>query len=607
MFNIFGFFSRFPIFTQILIGFCPVFFALVFLAVANNNNLNFFVENFSDFSQFNEKRLAFQEIEKDTVELQRNILVYSYIGYTGVLKNIDFIQQNLEAKFDSISPWTQQDEKIASRFKRMHKHYIDYKSGFKEAVKVRSLLAELKKDKIKPISLQAVELLNSVISNLEKNQNYQFAFAAGNLKDAFFQAEMNIRSFEISPDSLFIKETYSLIDTMQNNASELSIKIEDRSTNKKIDEFIRLLTDFRFEITKITNINRVYLHLVNVVLAGKAAEISKLSSEIGVLVSQKSADITYDISTQIFQSAKYYALLSITAGILAMIGAWLIAISISKPVRSMAKTLSLLAKGEPDTTIPGLTRKDEVGEMAKAANEFKNMAVRLEQQTVELEEFSYRTSHDLRSPLVSSIALLKTAKKAFAEGNEQNGQVSLQLVQSSLEKLENLVKDILELTRTKNAQEEPQTIDINALINECVQQLSYLSDFNAIDMQYDLQFDQPLFTKKSRVKLVIENLISNSVKYYDNQKTHSYIKISTFYNNGTFNLVIEDNSLGIPKHQQNKIFLMFKRFHPKTAFGSGLGLYMIKKSAEILEGSIVYQDTGGGSKFTLTIPTQIPL
>ena len=50
------------------------------------------------------------------------------------------------------------------------------------------------------------------------------------------------------------------------------------------------------------------------------------------------------------------------------------------------------------------------------------------------------------------------------------------------------------------------------------------------------------------------------------------------------------------------MFTMFKRFHPRVSFGSGLGLYMMKKSADVIKADIVYEDTGHGSKFKLVIP-----
>ena len=67
-------------------------------------------------------------------------------------------------------------------------------------------------------------------------------------------------------------------------------------------------------------------------------------------------------------------------------------------------------------------------------------------------------------------------------------------------------------------------------------------------------------------------------------------------------ITFEDNGLGIPKEYQEKLFKMFKRFHPKTASGSGLGLYMIKKSANMIGGEIKYKYIKDGSRFTLYIP-----
>ncbi|MEC7575772.1 MAG: ATP-binding protein, partial [Pseudomonadota bacterium] len=67
-------------------------------------------------------------------------------------------------------------------------------------------------------------------------------------------------------------------------------------------------------------------------------------------------------------------------------------------------------------------------------------------------------------------------------------------------------------------------------------------------------------------------------------------------------LRVEDNGLGVPEENQNQLFTMFKRFHPKVSFGSGLGLYMMKKSADILGGEISFEPLKKGSAFILKVP-----
>jgi PAS domain S-box-containing protein len=239
--------------------------------------------------------------------------------------------------------------------------------------------------------------------------------------------------------------------------------------------------------------------------------------------------------------------------------------------------------------IQNITKRKEIEESLRMVN-------------AELEEFSYRTSHDLRSPLKSSIGLLTMASQSLKFEEYQKAEKCIDHVQTSLEKLEALVEDILLLTQTKNLEEEDELLNIGTLIPETVQSFAHMDHFDRLDIQFELAYDSEIMTKPSRIKLIVENLISNAIKYQDIKKQGSFIKISTQTKGKNFILSVEDNGLGIPKDQQENMFQMFKRFHPKASFGSGLGLYMVKKSADILEGQIDYDGAEGQSKFTLTMP-----
>ncbi len=221
----------------------------------------------------------------------------------------------------------------------------------------------------------------------------------------------------------------------------------------------------------------------------------------------------------------------------------------------------------------------------------------------ELEEFAYRTSHDLRSPLISSINLAELAERYIDEKNEAQAKEALRLSALSLKKLEALVKDILSLSQTKNEQEQEQEIDVKALIDNTLKQISHLDGFDRIKITLDLKYNKTLSTKRARLQLILENLISNAVKYHDPAHEEPFIKIMTKEEDGDFVFCVEDNGLGIPKEYQSQLFKMFKRFHAQAAFGSGLGLYMIKKSSEIIGGHIAFKDLNGGSCFKLTLPT----
>ncbi len=226
----------------------------------------------------------------------------------------------------------------------------------------------------------------------------------------------------------------------------------------------------------------------------------------------------------------------------------------------------------------------------------------LQQANAELEEFAYRTSHDLRSPLVSSIGILNIAIKSVEKGEVEKTVKSLSLVQGSLKKLETLVQDILNLTKAKNIGEAKQEINLQQLIEESINKFTHLENFDRLDIQTELAFDEKLTAERSRLTLIVENLISNAIKYQDTSNENAFIRISTAKTDGYFVLTVADNGLGIPEEQRGKLFTMFNRFHTKVSFGSGLGLYMVRKSAEILGGTLIFDALEKGSAFTLKLP-----
>ena len=229
----------------------------------------------------------------------------------------------------------------------------------------------------------------------------------------------------------------------------------------------------------------------------------------------------------------------------------------------------------------------------------------LVEANAELEEFAYRTSHDLKSPLVSSIALLDVTETSIKSNNIDNALHSITLIQESLKKLQKLVEDILALTRTKKEIVAPQAVDVLELINTTLEQLSYMDNFKRINVEKNFDFNGTLITQTARFRHIIQNLISNAIKYQDLEKNKSFLMISTSEEDSKFILKIEDNGIGIPPDKREDMFEMFQRFHPRISFGSGLGLYMVKKSADLLKGEISYLDTGDGSLFTLTLPLEI--
>lgn len=226
----------------------------------------------------------------------------------------------------------------------------------------------------------------------------------------------------------------------------------------------------------------------------------------------------------------------------------------------------------------------------------------LQEANQELEEFTYRTSHDLRSPLVSSKGIAELIVSAVDSDEPQKIKQASNFLIESIEKLLVLIDDIMQLAEAKNKEEAIELIDLKDLVKQSISKFSYMANFNRLKIETEFSDDTKIHTKASRIRLILENLISNSIKYQDTDDKNSYIRITAHKSGNQVTIKIEDNGLGVPEENQEDLFGMFNRFHTKVSYGSGLGLYMVKKSTEILGGSVEFEPLDKGSRFVIKMP-----
>ena len=159
------------------------------------------------------------------------------------------------------------------------------------------------------------------------------------------------------------------------------------------------------------------------------------------------------------------------------------------------------------------------------------------------------------------------------------------------------------MAKASHLDEPDEPVDLSLMLDDVLMKIQCMENADRIVVHKNITEGTVLTTKKFRFQLVLENLVSNAIKYQDVKKEMSWVNISTEEKDGCFILSVEDNGLGIPEDLQPQMFSMFKRFHSNVAQGSGLGLYMMKKSASILRGDMVFSNgkEGVGSKFSLII------
>jgi signal transduction histidine kinase len=219
----------------------------------------------------------------------------------------------------------------------------------------------------------------------------------------------------------------------------------------------------------------------------------------------------------------------------------------------------------------------------------------------ELAQFAYRTSHDLKAPLTASKLLTRFIIKDIQAGEIDNAIADTHRIHAQMEKLEDLVVSILSLTEADSLEPHYCDINLDQVMDDIQQGLSasaILSDCLVLR-----ELECPLFSDKTRITQILENLISNSMKYKDQTKHElPYVRVMANELPDTYQLTVADNGVGIPQDRHKEVFHMFKRFHPKLSFGSGLGLAIVKKHVDYLQGKITMNTSKGGTTFVITIP-----
>ena len=223
----------------------------------------------------------------------------------------------------------------------------------------------------------------------------------------------------------------------------------------------------------------------------------------------------------------------------------------------------------------------------------------LEQTNQELDRFVYSVSHDLSAPLKSILGLVNIGRLT----KNSDDQLSyLGKIEISVRKLEVFIKEVLDYSQNKRLESTNEQFKLRDLCTEILENLKYIEEFRNVQVDLDGLSEQEITNDKTRLKIILNNLLTNAVKYRKRIPGHQHlVKVSSLQKSNKVLIDIEDNGEGIHPDVQGKIFNMFFRGHQQSS-GSGLGLYIAKEAAEKIGGNIsVRSEYGKGATFRLEL------
>lgn len=218
-----------------------------------------------------------------------------------------------------------------------------------------------------------------------------------------------------------------------------------------------------------------------------------------------------------------------------------------------------------------------------------------------LEQYAYIVSHNLRAPIANLLGLANLLEMPTL--GQQDRDNALSHVISSARKLDEVIRDLSSILQTKEEiVQHREIVRFQEMVDNVTSNIETTIVKDDVSIFTDFSQCNGALSIKSYMHSIFYNLISNSIKYR-RSRIRPAIRIRSFQKDGHISLVFEDNGLGmdLPAYGE-KVFGLYRRFHPYQAEGKGMGLFMVKSQVENLGGKIsVQSEVGKGTIFTIEL------
>ena len=262
----------------------------------------------------------------------------------------------------------------------------------------------------------------------------------------------------------------------------------------------------------------------------------------------------------------------------------------------------------------------EAGTLVSSAirdiTERKRFEKALQEKNVELAEanrakdqFLASMSHELRTPLNAIIGFTGTLLMKLPGPLTPDQEKQLRTVQTSSKHLLALINDLLDVAKIEAGKVDLdfEAVDCKALIEEIAASLRPQAEAKGLHFELHLpETEITVSTDRRALSQIVINLANNAIKFTETGSVRVSVQKRHVDGKDVVEVGVHDTGVGIAPADQAKLFAAFARLNPgnrKAPEGTGLGLHLSQKLAELLRGSIALQsDFGKGSTFTLVLP-----
>jgi len=287
---------------------------------------------------------------------------------------------------------------------------------------------------------------------------------------------------------------------------------------------------------------------------------------------------------------------------------------LANPLRKMAEIAYWIASGNLKKRVK-IRGSHEILSLAESFNymvdrlqstiaQLEKVNDRLRREMDEKDDFLRAVSHDLNAPLRNIAGMASMLMRRYADSLDEKGKDRLFRIMKNVEREQELIAELLELSRIKTRRQPFSSVDLNEVVEQVIDELSY--DIESRGGTAIIKDRLPtIYCERNRFKQLFQNLIDNALKYSKKDEPPR-IEIGFQERDEDYLFYVRDNGIGIRDEDKERIFHIFRRVQSPEASkveGKGVGLAAVKRIIEAYGGDIwVESEYGRGSTFFISLP-----
>jgi len=394
-----GFAGRFKVGTRIYTGFLIVLVLLVIVAVVGYRGLTTAESGMASYSWVAENTVRVANIAGDVADMRRNVVLFAERGEPKAVDAVRQLRVSLGKDLETALKATSDPGRRAN-LDKMNQLFHGYGANFDRLVELRKVRDRLVDEEINPIGQKARINLSEVIASALKDGELEAAAFAGSAQEALMMARISTIRFLLTVDQTQYDAVLERAQAFDARVQELLGKTQNPRRRQLAQEAIDLSRKYLAAFAETAKAVRETEQLAFQVMSEEGRQFNELADANQQSQLRSMTETQGVVAADVAASTRLALGIAAGAVLLGLLFAWLVARSITRPVTEMTGTMTRLAAGDHGVIIPALANRDEIGEMARAVEVFKQNAIeklRLDQAERERLEAERRAEEATRA------------------------------------------------------------------------------------------------------------------------------------------------------------------------------------------------------------------